>query len=161
MVSDTHQHESTIGTHMSPSFLISLSPPTPSHSSRLSQSTRFQLPVSYSKLPWLSVLQTVMYMFQCYSLNLSHPLLPPLCKQVCDLCLCLHCCPASRVISTICLDSIYMHYCCCCSVANLCLTRCDFMDCKSVHQYHFCRFHIYMLIHNICFLSFSDLLHTV
>ena len=30
-----------------------------------------------------------MYMFQCYSLNSSHLLLPPLCPQVCSLCLCL------------------------------------------------------------------------
>ena len=49
----------------------SLLPPTPSHSSRLSQST------SLSSLPhaanphWLSVLLTVMYMFPCCSLHSS------------------------------------------------------------------------------------------
>ena len=32
--------------------------------------------------------------------------------------------------------------------------------CKLVHLYHFCRFHIYALIYNICF-SLSDLLHSV
>ena len=42
-------------------------------------------------------------------LYLSHPLLPPLCLQVCPLCLCLHCCVANRCISTIFLDSIYIN----------------------------------------------------
>ena len=56
---------------------------------------------------WLSVLYMVMYMFQCYSLNSSHPLLAPLCPQVYCLCLCLHCCLADRFISTIFLGSIY------------------------------------------------------
>ena len=51
----------------------------------------------------------VMYMFPCYSLHSSHPLLPPLGPQVCSLCLHLHCCPANKLISTIFLDSIYMH----------------------------------------------------
>ena len=36
-----------------------------------------------------SILHMVMYMFQCYSLNSSHPFLPPLCPQVC---LCQHLC---------------------------------------------------------------------
>ena len=36
------------------------------------------------------------------------PAFPPLCSQVCYLCLRLHCCPANRFISTIFLDSIYM-----------------------------------------------------
>jgi len=42
-------------------------------------------------------------------LYLSHPLLPPLCLQVCPLCLCLHCCLANRCVSTIFLDSIYIN----------------------------------------------------
>ena len=36
---------------------------------------------------WLSILHTVIRMFQCYSLNSSHPLLPSLCPQLCSLCL--------------------------------------------------------------------------
>ena len=32
--------------------------------------------------------------------------------------------------------------------------------CKQVHQYHLCRFHIYVLTQDICF-SLSDLLHSV
>ena len=50
------------------------------------------------------ILCMVMSVFQCYSLNSSNPLLPSLCP----LCLCLHCCPVDRFISTIFLDSIYM-----------------------------------------------------
>ena len=46
-------------------------------------------------------------MFPCYFINYSHPLLPPLC-QVCSLCLCLHCCSASRFICTIFLDSMLL-----------------------------------------------------
>ena len=53
---------------------------------------------------WLSILHMVMCMFPCCSLNSSLPLLPPLCPQVCFLCLCLLCCPADKFISTILLD---------------------------------------------------------
>ena len=35
-----------------------------------------------------------------------------------------------------------------------------FLPCKPVHLYHFSRFHIYVLIYNICF-SLSGLLHSV
>ena len=35
-----------------------------------------------------------------------------------------------------------------------------FLPCKLVHLYHFSRFHIHVLIYNICF-SLSDLLHSV
>ena len=34
------------------------------------------------------------------------------------------------------------------------------LHCKLVHLYHFSRFHIYVLIYDICF-SLSDLLHSV
>ena len=46
------------------------------------------------------------YMFQCYSIP---PLLLPLGPWVCSLCLHLHCSIAHRFISTIFLDSMYMH----------------------------------------------------
>ena len=51
LVSATHHHESAIDNIYVPS-LLNL-PPTshPSHPSRLSQSTRFELPVAYSKPP--------------------------------------------------------------------------------------------------------------
>ena len=43
MASAIHQHESVTGTHVTP--------PSPPHASRLSQSTSFGFPVSYIKLP--------------------------------------------------------------------------------------------------------------
>ena len=51
-----------------------------------------------SKLHWSSVLHMVMYMFQCYSLKLSHPCLLPLSPKVCSLHLCLLCCLACRIM---------------------------------------------------------------
>ena len=51
LVSAMYQHELAIGIRMSPPFGASLPPPTPSHLSRLSQSTRFELPASQNKLP--------------------------------------------------------------------------------------------------------------
>ena len=45
-----YQHKLAIDMRV-PSFLTSLPPPSPPHPSRLSQSTRFELPVSYIKLP--------------------------------------------------------------------------------------------------------------
>ena len=36
----------------------------------------------------------------------------------------------------------------------------QFLPCRPVHLYHFSRFHIYVLIHDICF-TLSDLLHSV
>ena len=80
----------------------------------------YPIPLGYHRAPdlsslhqtvnfhWYLILHMIMYMFQFYSLSLSHPLLPPLCPQVSSLCLCLLCCPANRFISTIFLDSIYM-----------------------------------------------------
>ena len=59
---------------------------------------------------WLSILHMIVYMFRCYSLKSSHSLPPLLWPKVCSLCLHLFCCPASRMISTIFLDSIYMCY---------------------------------------------------
>ena len=53
-------------------------------------------------------LSVSMYMFPCYCLHSSHPLLPLLCPQVCSLCLHLYSCPANRFISIIFLDSIHM-----------------------------------------------------
>ena len=59
--------------YMSPPSWISLQLPTPSHPSRLSQSTRFELApcIITANSHWLSVLHMVIYMFPCYSLNLS------------------------------------------------------------------------------------------
>ena len=110
LASATHQHESAIGIHMSPpSWTLLLPSPIPSHPSRLSQSTGLSSLCHIENSHSLSILHMVMSMFPCYSLNLSHSLLPPLCPQVCSLYLRLHCCPANRFISTIFLDSIHIH----------------------------------------------------
>ena len=85
-----HQHESAIDIHMSPPSLTSLPLLSPSHPSRLSQSTRLRSLRHAANSHWLSVLHVVMYIFLCYYLNSSHPLLSPLCTQVCSLCLHLH-----------------------------------------------------------------------
>ena len=78
--------------------------PTPS---RLSQNVGFELPHPTTHFHWPSM---AMCVFQCYSLNPSHPLLP-LCvhKFVWTnfwTCLHLHCCPAHKFTSTIFLGSI-------------------------------------------------------
>ena len=65
-------------------------------------------PLHHKNSHRLSVFYMVMYMFQCYSLKSSHPLLLPLSPKVYSLCLCLLCCPACRVISTIFLESILL-----------------------------------------------------
>ena len=64
----------------------------------------------------------VMYLFQCYSLKSSHPLILPLSPKVCSLCLCLLCWPACRIISTIFLDSIYT-----CLIYDICLSLSDLL----------------------------------
>ena len=88
----------------------SLTPLTPSHCSSLSQSPSLSSLRHIANSHWLSILHIVVYMFSCYCLNASHPLLPILCPQVCSLYLHLHYCPANRFSSIIFLDSIYMHY---------------------------------------------------
>ena len=82
LVSAIYQQKSIIGIHVS--FLLKL-PPTfhPISPSRLSYSTRFVPLRNTANSHWLSILKMVMYMFPCYSLNSSHPLLPLLCPQDC------------------------------------------------------------------------------
>ena len=69
MVSAKRQHELAIGTQVS----LPLKSPAPSHPSRLSQSTDFGFPTSYSKFPLAICFNVVMYMFQCSSLKSFHP----------------------------------------------------------------------------------------
>ena len=72
-----------------PSFLnlLPTAYPITSHPSTLSQSTGLSSLhyATTSHQPF--ILPMTMYMCQCYSLNSSHLLLPPLCPQVCPLCL--------------------------------------------------------------------------
>ena len=60
LVSAIHQHKSALGLHMSPPSGTSLPPPTPSHPSRLSQSSGFGFPEPYSKFLLVSILHMVM-----------------------------------------------------------------------------------------------------
>ena len=102
MVLAIHQHESVIGIHVSPPSW----PP--------SQILPHPIPLGCPRalglgvLHWSSILHTVMYMFQCYSLKsyLPHPL--PLNPKVCSLHLCLLSYPACRIIVTVFLNSTYM-----------------------------------------------------
>ena len=106
LVNAIHQHESATGMYVSPPSWNSLPTPTPSHSSRLSQSPGLSL--SDTANPhWHSVLHVVMYTFPFYSLNSSHRLLSSLHPQVCSLCLHLHNCPGDRFVSNIFLDCIH------------------------------------------------------
>ena len=101
LVSAIHQPKSATGIHMFPPSWIPL--PSPS---RLSQSTGLSSLCHTASSHLLSILHMEMYTFSCYSLNLSYPLPPPLCPQVCSLHLCLNGCSTYRIISTIIPDSI-------------------------------------------------------
>ena len=59
-----------------------------------------------SNLDWWLVSYMLLYMFKCHSLKSSHPLSP----KDCFIHLCFFCCLAYRVIITIFLNSIYMHW---------------------------------------------------
>ena len=82
--------------------------PPISHLSNPSRLSEYQdeLPVLHSKFP-LAIYFTYGNMYvSILPLNSSHPVLPPLCPQVCSLCLCLYCCPANSLINT----SFYIPY---------------------------------------------------
>ena len=109
MVSAKSQCDSAIGIHLSPPSQIFLPPSSPCHPSRLSQSTGFEFPVSHSKFP-LAIYLIYVNVYVSMLLSQVIPLLsPPLYPQFCSLCLHLYCCPASRFISTIFLDFIYIY----------------------------------------------------
>ena len=52
---------------------------------RLSQSTSLSSLSHTENSHWLSVLHMAVYILPCSSLHLSHPVLPPLCPQLCSL----------------------------------------------------------------------------
>ena len=62
---------------MSPPSGSSLPPPTPFHHFRLLQSPGLSSVSHTANSHWLSILHMVVYMFPCYFLPSSHPLLPP------------------------------------------------------------------------------------
>ena len=61
-----------------------------------------------SNLDWQLISYMILYMFQCHSPKLSHPLPLPQSPIDCSIHLCLFCCFVHRVIVTIFLNSIYM-----------------------------------------------------
>ena len=79
-----------------------------------------------SNLDWWSVSPLIIYMFQCCSLEISHPRLLPQSPKVCSVHLCLFFCFAYRVIITIFLNSISwaLH-----SWGDLCLCYSDWDRC--------------------------------
>ena len=94
---------------MSPSFWVSPPPSTPSHTSRLSQSTGLSSLCYTANSHWLSILHMVTHVSVLLS-QFVPPSASPAVSEVCSLCLCLYSCPANRFISIIFLDSIYMRY---------------------------------------------------
>ena len=94
------QHESAIGIRISPPSWTPLPPLSPSHPLGCRKALALGSLHHTSSFHWLSVLQVVVYRFQCCSLKSSHPLLP-LCLKVCSLWSCLLCCPAGRIISNL------------------------------------------------------------
>ena len=103
------QHESAIGIHIPPPLEppYHLPPhPTPESCHRAPDLSSLCHTANFHSL---SILYMVKFLFQCCPPNSSHPILSQLCPQVCFLCLCLHCCSANRLVSTILLDSIYIH----------------------------------------------------
>ena len=91
LVSTIYQHESAIGIHVSPPSWNSshlLPRPTPLGCRRAPDLSSL---CHTWNVRWLSNFHMIICMFQCYSLNLSRPLLTPLCPQVFSLRLCPHC----------------------------------------------------------------------
>ena len=84
--------------------------PYPSHPSGSSQCTSSEHLYHESNLDWWFISHMIIYMFQCHSPKSSHPRPLPQSPKDCSIHLCLFFCLAYRVIITIFLNSIYMHY---------------------------------------------------
>ena len=91
-----YQHESAMGVHVSP--YPDIPSHLPPHSIPLDcpRAPTLSALLHASNLQWSSILYMIIYMFQCYSLILSHPCLLPHSPKVCSLHLCLFCCLAYR-----------------------------------------------------------------
>ena len=101
-----HWNETAMGLHV---FPIPISPPSPPAPSRFSQCTRSERLSHTSNLGWWSVSTYIIYMFQCCSLETSHPRLLPQSLKDCSINLCLFFfCSAYTVIINIFLNSIHM-----------------------------------------------------
>ena len=104
MVFSVHQHELTMGIHVSPPSWSPL--PPPSHPILLGCPTALALGALFHalNLHQSSTLHTVMY----HSLKSSHPCLPLLSPKVCYLHLCFLCWPTCRITGSVFLSSIYI-----------------------------------------------------
>ena len=82
LLSEAHPHQSALGRPVSPPSWASLPPPTPSLPSRCRRASGLSSLRHTAHFHWPSALHMVTCMSPCYSLNASHPLLPPLCPQL-------------------------------------------------------------------------------
>ena len=124
MVFAIHQYESAMGTPVFPEPHSHLPPyPIPLGCPR---ALALGVLLHASNLHWSSVLHMVIYMFQCYSLQSSHPRLLPQSPKVCPLHLCLCCCPAYKIVVTVFLNSIYIYVAA--KSLQACPTLCDPID---------------------------------
>ena len=98
-----HQHELAIDIHVSPHpEPTSHLPPHPNPPG-CHRAPALGALLYASNSHWSSILHMVTYMFPCYSLRSSRPLLL-LSPEVCSFRLCLLCCPVRRIVGTILLD---------------------------------------------------------
>ena len=88
------------GLHEFP-ILILLLPPSLSHPPGSSQCSSPEHLSHASNLGWWSLSPLIVYLFQCYSLRISHPHLLPQSPKVCSVHLCLFFCFSYRFIVTI------------------------------------------------------------
>ena len=99
LVSVKHHHESALATHMSHSSWISLSLPSPSHRSRLFQSSSVSSLIHQAHPHWLSNLHVVIK-FPCHSLHTSPRFLPTPHVHKSVLCVCVSI-AALQIISSV------------------------------------------------------------
>ena len=105
-----HQHEPATGVPvfpiLNPSSHLSPHPIPLGHPSAPAPSMLYHA----WNLDWRFVSHMILYMFQCHSPKSSHPHPLPRSPKDCSINQCLFCCLAYRVIITMFLNSIYMHF---------------------------------------------------
>ena len=103
-----YQHESATGIHMFP--ILNTPSHLPPHTMPLGCPSAPAPSIQYHalNLDWRFISYMILYMFQCHSPKLSHPLPLPQSPKDCSIHLYLFCCLPYRVIITIFLNSIYM-----------------------------------------------------
>ena len=94
LVSAIQRHDSAMCTYI-PSVL-NLPSTSTSYPSRSPRFTELSSLCYAAASHQLAILHTAVYIYQCYFLNSSHPLLPSLCSQVHSVCLHLYLCLANR-----------------------------------------------------------------